>query len=201
MQFVERVVSLGPLLARVGPASSSVGTGERVSTDLQQFIREHYDFVWRCTRRFGVPAADVDDVVQELFLRLLPQIDKLERPRQYLFRACAFAASHSRRSASRRRETANEERVGSELDGSADPEQKAELGEARAALQSLIDEMPEDLRVVFVLFELESLTMIEIAELADLPTGTVASRLRRARELFTRLATERFGPDTEANHE
>jgi RNA polymerase sigma-70 factor (ECF subfamily) len=41
-----------------------------------------------------------------------------------------------------------------------------------------------DLRAVFVLFELEEMTMMEIATISDLPPGTVASRLRRARQAF-----------------
>jgi RNA polymerase sigma-70 factor (ECF subfamily) len=44
--------------------------------------------------------------------------------------------------------------------------------------------MPIDLRTVFVLFEIEEITMAEIAALTGLPSGTVASRLRRAREEF-----------------
>ena len=42
--------------------------------------------------------------------------------------------------------------------------------------------------VVFVLFELEELSMAEIAQVLELPPGTVASRLRRARETFHREA-------------
>jgi RNA polymerase sigma-70 factor (ECF subfamily) len=45
-----------------------------------------------------------------------------------------------------------------------------------------------DLRAVFVLFELEEMPTAEIAEALELPTGTVASRLRRAREEFRRIA-------------
>jgi RNA polymerase sigma-70 factor (ECF subfamily) len=41
-----------------------------------------------------------------------------------------------------------------------------------------------DLRAVFTLYELEELKMNEIAELLGVPAGTVASRLRRAREHF-----------------
>jgi RNA polymerase sigma-70 factor (ECF subfamily) len=44
--------------------------------------------------------------------------------------------------------------------------------------------MSDDVRSVFVLFELEGLTAVEIAELMDVPVGTVASRLRRGRDLF-----------------
>jgi RNA polymerase sigma-70 factor (ECF subfamily) len=49
--------------------------------------------------------------------------------------------------------------------------------------------MPLEARSVFVLFELEELTVPEIAAMLDLPIGTVASRLRRGRELFRAAAT------------
>ena len=44
--------------------------------------------------------------------------------------------------------------------------------------------MSEELRSVFILHTFEELTMAEIAELLELPPGTVASRLRRARGMF-----------------
>ena len=44
--------------------------------------------------------------------------------------------------------------------------------------------MPMELRAVFVLAELEEMTMAEIAAMTDTPPGTVASRLRRARAAF-----------------
>jgi RNA polymerase sigma-70 factor (ECF subfamily) len=44
--------------------------------------------------------------------------------------------------------------------------------------------MPPEIRVVFVLFELEDLSVDNIAEVLELPRGTVATRLRRARVLF-----------------
>ena len=44
--------------------------------------------------------------------------------------------------------------------------------------------MDMDLRTTFVLFELEGLSTPEIAQLAEIPLGTAASRLRRAREHF-----------------
>jgi len=65
-----------------------------------------------------------------------------------------------------------------------------ELGDrrARAVLDGLLDALPADQRAVFVLHEIEELTMAEIAVALSLPPGTVASRLRRARELFDSLA-------------
>jgi RNA polymerase sigma-70 factor, ECF subfamily len=55
-------------------------------------------------------------------------------------------------------------------------------------LDQFLQSLPEELRVVFILFELEGLTMSAIAETLNLPAGTVASRLRRAREDFQAMA-------------
>jgi RNA polymerase sigma-70 factor (ECF subfamily) len=48
-------------------------------------------------------------------------------------------------------------------------------------LDKVLAELPEDLRAIIVLFELEELRTPEIAEALGIPVGTVASRLRRAR--------------------
>ena len=101
------------------------------------------------------------------------------------------AASHSRRSVKRRREVVDDQRLEHEIDRRANPEQDAETAEARAQLQAILEEMPEEMRVVFVLFELEQFTMSEIAETLSVPAGTVASRLRRAREAFFARAADR----------
>ena len=64
------------------------------------------------------------------------------------------------------------------------PEELTERLEARALLDRVLDTMPEELRAVFVLFELEELSIDQTASLLILPRGTVATRLRRAREVF-----------------
>ena len=51
-------------------------------------------------------------------------------------------------------------------------------------LDRILADLPEEQRAVFVIFELEGLTTAEISELVGVPRGTVASRLRRAREEF-----------------
>jgi RNA polymerase sigma-70 factor (ECF subfamily) len=54
----------------------------------------------------------------------------------------------------------------------------------RSLLDEALDSLTADLRAPFVLFELEGMSLDEIAEALDIPRGTVASRLRRARKLF-----------------
>jgi RNA polymerase sigma-70 factor (ECF subfamily) len=54
----------------------------------------------------------------------------------------------------------------------------------RQLLDRVLDRMDESLRVVFVLYEFEEMNMSEIADVLEIPRGTVASRLRRARGDF-----------------
>ena len=78
----------------------------------------------------------------------------------------------------------DDDRVHAEVDRAARPDEAAEANETRARLQNILDRMPDELRVVFLLYELERFTMAEISECLSIPPGTVASRLRRAREDF-----------------
>lgn len=169
------------------------GADERTNARIERLIHDHYEFVWRSARRLGVRSADLDDVVQEVFVVAARRVDDITHELGFLFRACMGAASHARRSMLRRREIVDEVRLEHEIDRRANPEQDAEIAEARAQLQAILEEMPEELRVVFVLFELEQFTMSEIAETLKIPAGTVASRLRRAREMFVARADETEG--------
>ncbi len=65
-----------------------------------------------------------------------------------------------------------------------DSTERSDQEQARAALDEVLDALPADLRTVLVLHELEEMEMSEVAELLGIPAGTVASRLRRAREKF-----------------
>jgi RNA polymerase sigma-70 factor (ECF subfamily) len=60
----------------------------------------------------------------------------------------------------------------------------------------VLEEMADDLRAVFVLFEIEEMSAQQISELMDIPLGTAKSRLRRAREDFAeRVRRARGGGD------
>ena len=152
---------------------------------LAGLVRAHYAFVWRLLRRLGLAEGDADDAAQQVFLAASGRLDAFEpeRERSFLYGVALNVGARARRSLGRRREEpleAASERVAPEPNA----EQLLERRQARALLDQLLDEMPEDLRVVFVLFELEELSTSEIAELCAIPVGTAASRLRRAREDF-----------------
>ena len=137
-----------------------------------------------------MPGGDVDDGAQRVFLTASRKLGAI-RPgaeRSFLFQTALRVAADSRRTHRRRREVA--ESAGDEQTAERAPgaEELLDLYRARKHLDRILDEMELDLRAVFVLFELDQLTMAEIAELLDLPAGTVASRLRRARVQFREKA-------------
>jgi RNA polymerase sigma-70 factor (ECF subfamily) len=157
---------------------------------LRALVEAHHDFVWRSLRRLGVPASDVDDGTQQVFLVAARKLDAIEAgaERAFLFGTAMRVASDARRSRTRRREVPEDDAAGEQRDPAPSPEQLMEKRRARALLDEVLDAMDLDLRAVFVLFELEELPTAEIAAMLRLPSGTVASRLRRAREEFQQIA-------------
>jgi len=152
---------------------------------MAEVVREHYAYVWRLLRRLGIGEGDADDAAQRVFLTATGRLGAVEpgRERAFLYGVALNVGARTRRSLGRRREQpfeSTDEQATLEPNG----EQLLERRQARALLDRLLDEMPEDLRVVFVLFELEELSTKEIAELCEIPVGTAASRLRRARDDF-----------------
>jgi len=155
-------------------------------------VTEHVGFVWRSLVRLGVPRPDAEDAVQQVFIVASRKIDDIEpgRERAFLFGTALRIASRARRTAQRRREVLDGEPA-ERLDPAPGAEEQIDRARAHAELDAILEGMPLELRAVFVLFELEQVTMAEIAALLDLPPGTVASRLRRAREHF-QAATKRL---------
>jgi RNA polymerase sigma-70 factor (ECF subfamily) len=68
------------------------------------------------------------------------------------------------------------------------PDVLLEREQMRALLDEALLHLDLELREVFVLCDLEEMPMREVADVLHMPPGTVASRLRRARELFNQAA-------------
>jgi RNA polymerase sigma-70 factor, ECF subfamily len=104
--------------------------------------------------------------------------------RTFLLSSAVRVAANYRRSRYAQREVADERVLGSEQDPLPSAEQLLDHKRVRQALDDLLESWPEDIRTAFVLFELEGLSVPEISQVTETKLGTVASRLRRARELF-----------------
>jgi RNA polymerase sigma-70 factor (ECF subfamily) len=156
--------------------------GDRVRTVLET----HYEALWRFLRRMGVGESEVEDAAQHVMLVFAQRAWMIAgaAERSFLFGTAIRVASDFRRKRRRSAELADDVSLLELAHPTPNAESQFAEHELRRWLDRLLDELEPKFRAVFVLAELEELTMSEISELLDIPPGTVASRLRRARELF-----------------
>jgi RNA polymerase sigma-70 factor, ECF subfamily len=183
---VSGIIRPRPTVDRHPPGSSPEHDAR--SARLGALVDRHFDFVWRSARRLGLHAADADDVTQDVFIVAARRLDEVEpdRERSFLFGTLLRVAATRRRADGRRREALIE--TADRHAGGLDPEQLSELVSARPLLQEILDGLPPPQHAVFVLYELEELSLPEIAEVLGVPIGTVSSRLRSARAAFRAAA-------------
>jgi RNA polymerase sigma-70 factor, ECF subfamily len=150
--------------------------------------RAHFASVWRTVRHLGVAEKDALDATQEVFvvaLRRWPEFEGRSTVKTWLFGIAYRVAADRRRSATARREVLTDN-AGTEL--STDPWGDLEQQDLECLLGRVLDSLPLEQRAVFTMFEMEELTGEEISAALGVPLGTVRSRLRLARQAFSRAA-------------
>jgi len=157
----------------------------------EELALREFDFVWRNLRRLGVAEDAVADVSQQVWIVVARKIATIapDRERSFLFGTVVRTAATWRRSAARRGRVFDasegaEEAAGTVADSAPTADHLLDQRRARSLLDDAILSLTDDVRDVFVLFECEELSSVEIASLLELPVGTVSSRLRRGREQF-----------------
>ena len=149
----------------------------------------------RVVRRMGVGGADVDDVVQEVFLavhRGLPGFAGRSTLRTWIYGICIRACSNHRARAFRRRELLVLEVEA--IEDRRNPERAAGHSAALGALDTALACLPASQRAVFVLFEIEGLDMREVAQAMGCSKFTAYARLYAARKhVSAALAPHRPG--------
>lgn len=175
-----------PALAEAEPAFGTL--------DVATVHAEHADFVWRSLQRLGVSRSDLEDVFQDVFIvvqRRGHTFDGSSKLTTWLFGICyRVAASHRRRGWYRRLapiERQNEERRAPAHDH---PDAALEQREEQTALGRALDQMDLMRRAVFVMYELDELSTDEIAQILEVPIGTVHSRLHAARKQFQAIVAK-----------
>lgn len=145
--------------------------------------RAHFGFVWRVLARQGVPAAALEDAVQEVFMvthRQWGAWDGRASIRAYLFGIARRVAATSRRTQQRQRNKLDalpSHSPESGLDDQFDDRQRLDH------LAAAIERLDPERRDVFVLSDIEGLSAPEIADALGCKLNTVYSRLRRARAM------------------
>ena len=170
------------------------GRADAFDSLVRRYVPELYGFL----ARFVNNTAAADDLVQETFVQVHLAAASFDRDRAFkpwLYTIAANKARDYMRSRGRRQEMTLD--AGSDEDGptagqmvesaEAPTGQSAEREERKEAVRALVDQMPEHLRLVLLLGYFQQLPYAEIAEILDIPVGTVKSRLHAAVNHFAEL--------------
>jgi RNA polymerase sigma-70 factor (ECF subfamily) len=163
------------------PARASLAVDD---PQFEALYRQHHAFVWRSVRRLGVPMAEIDDLVQEVFVvvhRRLSEFEGRSAITTWLFGIAYRVVRDARRSAAAR---ARREALASAARPPTEPEQRVQRRQVAQILDELLDGLDEDQRSVFVMADIVHMSAPEIAELTNTKLNTVYSRLRLARRAF-----------------
>jgi RNA polymerase sigma-70 factor (ECF subfamily) len=154
-------------------------------------VDEHLRFVTRTLRKAGVPPSELDDQVQQTFIVAARRLEdvQLGAERPFLHQVALNMAAHVRRKLARRREVL-EDKVPEHVDSITTPEQLTSRKEIQQLIRRVAGRMDASLYEVFSLFAFEGANLNQIATRLGIRRGTVASRLRRARAQFRKLATD-----------
>jgi RNA polymerase sigma-70 factor, ECF subfamily len=173
-------------MAALRPALPARLVDRCVDGDEDAWRALHRDFqpqAARFLRRLGVPAAEADDLCQEVFIQVFRYLRRFEGRadfRTWLFKLCISQANRRRRSRSWL--AAFGERVSPVSAPMAAPEWSVEEMAHRA--QQALDRMKPAHRQAFVLFELEGLSGEEVGRVLNCRVSTVWRRLSYARREF-----------------
>jgi len=162
-------------------------SGEALERLFVQIYDEQFDYIWRLLRRFGARERDREDLAHDVFVavhRSLGRYDQDRPLRPWLFGIAFRVVSDYRRKASFEREIPVDEHA----TASTPPMALAHLeaAERRALVTAGLERLPLDQRAVFVMHEMEGVAVVEIARALGISDNTCYSRLRLARDRFTK---------------
>jgi RNA polymerase sigma-70 factor, ECF subfamily len=158
----------------------------------EQAILPHLDAAYNLARWLLRDEHEAADAVQDACLRALRFIGGFRggNGRAWLLAIVRNTCySRLKRIAGRENETEFDDEIHSPENEIASPEVLLDRGRGTEMLRHALEELPEEYREVIVMRELEGMGYKEIAEVAEVPIGTVMSRLARARQRLQRLLT------------
>lgn len=150
----------------------------------------HADRLWRLLARLGVPDAQLEDALQEVFLIAHRKLASFRGDAQlstWLSGITLRVAKDVRRSLGRRGASEPLDANGPWEAPATAPDELTAQRQALAQVLALLDRLDDPLREVFVLVEFDGLTAPEVSRLLGVNVNTVSTRLRTARLRFNAL--------------
>ncbi len=139
------------------------------------------------------------DVTQEVFIKVYNSLERYSS--EYKFSTWIYRIAHNAAIDYMRRNSINQQSIETEnADGSyqlqiespqPNPEQERERSELRREIETVVKCLPQVYRELILLRHSQDLSYDEIAEITNLPLGTVKNRLFRAREMMREIFVER----------
>jgi RNA polymerase sigma factor (sigma-70 family) len=174
------------------------------ATQFDHLLRDHVPALYRSAYRWTGAADRAEDLVQELLVRLYPKLDELHRLER--IRPWALRVMYRIFVDQVRRERSSPVQFGVEssndgaddeaydpIDPTAGPAELLEQELTQQRVMAAWDTLGEQHRVVLSMHDIEDYSLPELAQIMDIPVGTLKSRLHRARaRLRELLATERI---------
>jgi len=178
----------------IGPEASAEPVAAEAAIDSETLFRQYAKFVASFFFRLGARQADLDDLVQEVFLtahRLGGYRPGAASPTTFLARLALAARLSSRRRNTRwMAAQSGETALAIVATGPEDPARALAMKRAAGRLQQALDAIEPSQRAVFILFELHGESCESIAAGLSIKLGTVYSRLHAARKTFARNVAE-----------
>jgi len=182
---------------------AALRAGDRA--EFARLVETYSGFIYRLALKLLEEPQDAEDVLQETFIkayRSLPNFDGRSSLSTWLYRIATNEALMLMRRRKINQISIEEPKETSEdeeqeplqiLDWCCAPEAELMSSEARQVLDQAIDTLPESLRVVFVLRDIEGLSTLETGEVLNLSETAVKTRLSRARLRLREQLTGYFG--------
>jgi RNA polymerase sigma-70 factor (ECF subfamily) len=176
------------------------------AAQFEHLMRDHIPALYRCAYRWTGAVDRAEDLVQELLVRLYPKLDELrglERIRPWalrvMYRIFVDQVRRDRSSPVQFGADSPEDNGDDEapdlIDPAAGPAELVEQELTQERVMAAWETLGEEHRVVLSMHDIEDYTLPELAQVMEVPLGTLKSRLHRARaKLRELLATERISP-------
>jgi RNA polymerase sigma-70 factor (ECF subfamily) len=200
-------MSIDPSPAALAPAAEQPD-GEVIAQVLaghtgqfELLMRRHNERVYRAARAIVRDEHEAEDVMQQSYVNAFTHLRQFTGAAQFSTWLTRIAVNEALARVRRRRlyEVFEEGHEASSVEPfmsghpSDDPERQAFAGELRDLLERAIDQLPDGMREVFVLREVEGLSTLDVAECLGVSEDVVKTRLSRGRATLRRRLLDRTG--------
>ncbi len=162
-------------------------------------MRQNNQRLYRVARAILGTDVDVEDVVQEAYLKAYEHLRQFAGKSAFSTWLISITINEARSRVLRRArfkslgENSDVERRGIRLESSLNTEREASIGELRKILERVVDQLPQHLRTVFILRDVEQLSIAETAAVLKIREQTAKTRLHRARRRLRALLSTHIG--------